>query len=106
MTSPPSRKSIDTFLRMNGHLECDNDEAYAFFMRRFETRTFRFTELSRPQVQVQVGGIGDAESPYSVLDLYRGPQEDTSPHKIAHCLVVPPEQSTSCPCGLINCRQH
>ena len=47
MTSPPSRKSTDTFLRMNGHrIECDNDEAYAFFMRRFETRAFRFNELS------------------------------------------------------------
>ena len=47
MTTSPSRKSTDTFLRMNGHfIECDNDEAYAFFMRRFETRTFQFDELS------------------------------------------------------------
>ena len=39
--------ATDTFLRMNGHfIECDNDEAHAFFIRRFETRTFRFTELS------------------------------------------------------------
>ena len=37
----------DTFLRMNGHfISCDNDEAYAFFMRMFETSSFRFTELN------------------------------------------------------------
>lgn len=36
----------DTFLRMNGwFIDCDNEEAYAFFMRLFETRAFRFTEL-------------------------------------------------------------
>ena len=39
--------ATDTFLRMNGHfIKCDNDEAYAFFMRRFETHSFRFSELS------------------------------------------------------------
>ena len=37
----------DTFLRMNGHfINCDNDEAYAFFMRMFETSSFQFTELN------------------------------------------------------------
>ena len=37
----------DTFLRMNGHfINCDNDEAYAFFIRMFETSSFRFTELN------------------------------------------------------------
>jgi len=37
----------DTFLRMNGHfINCDNDEAHAFFMRMFETSSFRFTELN------------------------------------------------------------
>ena len=37
----------DTFLRMNGHfINCDNDEAYAFFMRMFEASSFRFTELN------------------------------------------------------------
>ena len=36
----------DTFLRMNGRfIDCDNEEAYAFFMRLFETGAFRFTEL-------------------------------------------------------------
>lgn len=36
----------DTFLRMNGQfIDCDNEEAYAFFMRLFETGAFRFTEL-------------------------------------------------------------
>ena len=36
----------DTFLRMNGRfIDCDNEEAYAFFMRLFETGSFRFTEL-------------------------------------------------------------
>ena len=37
----------DTFLRMNGHfINCDNDEAYAFFIRMFEASSFRFTELN------------------------------------------------------------
>ena len=37
----------DTFLRMNGHfINCDNDEAYAFFMRMFKASSFRFTELN------------------------------------------------------------
>lgn len=36
----------DTFLRMNGRfIDCGNEEAYAFFMRLFETGAFRFTEL-------------------------------------------------------------
>lgn len=36
----------DTFLRMNGRfIDCDNEEAYAFFMHLFETGSFRFTEL-------------------------------------------------------------
>ena len=38
--------SSDTFLRMNGHfIGCDSDGAYAFFMRLFETHSFRFAEL-------------------------------------------------------------
>ena len=37
----------DAFLRMNGHyIDCDNDEAYAFFRQMFEDSTFRFSELS------------------------------------------------------------
>ena len=37
----------DTFLRMNGRfINCDNDEAYAFFMRMFKASSFRFTELN------------------------------------------------------------
>ena len=37
----------DTFLRMNGRfINCDNDEAYAVFMRMFEAGSFRFTELN------------------------------------------------------------
>ena len=36
----------ETFLRMNGHfIDCDSEEAYAHFMRLFETNTFRFAEL-------------------------------------------------------------
>ena len=38
--------ATDTFLRMNGRfIDCDNEEAYAFFMHLFETGSFRFTEL-------------------------------------------------------------
>ena len=37
----------DTFLRMNGYyIKCDNDEAYDFFKRMFEARSFRFTNLN------------------------------------------------------------
>ena len=38
--------ATDLFLRMNGHfIDCDNDEAYAFFMRLFEMNSFRFAQL-------------------------------------------------------------
>ncbi len=38
--------ATDTFLRKNGSfIDCDNDEAYRFFMRLFETHSFRFAEL-------------------------------------------------------------
>ena len=38
--------TTDTFLRKNGHfINCDNDDAYAFFMRLFHTNTFRYAEL-------------------------------------------------------------
>ena len=37
----------DTFLRMNGYyINCDNDEAYAFFKRMFGASSFRFTNLN------------------------------------------------------------
>ena len=36
----------DTFLRMNGHfIDCENEEAYAFFMHLFETGSFHFAAL-------------------------------------------------------------
>lgn len=36
----------DTFLRLNGHyIDCDDDEAYAFFMGNLEAGSFRFAEL-------------------------------------------------------------
>jgi len=38
--------ATDTFLRMNGHfINCDHEEAYAYFMGLFETNRFRFAEL-------------------------------------------------------------
>ena len=38
--------STDAFLRKNGSfIDCDNDETYRFFMRLFETNSFRFAEL-------------------------------------------------------------
>ena len=38
--------ATDSFLRKNGSfIDCDNDEAYRFFMRLFETNSFRFAEL-------------------------------------------------------------
>ena len=36
----------DAFLRLNGHfIDCDNIEAYGFFIGLFETGSFRFAEL-------------------------------------------------------------
>ncbi len=36
----------ENFLRMNGRfIECDDRKAYDFFMRLFETNSFRFAEL-------------------------------------------------------------
>jgi death-on-curing protein len=36
----------DTFLALNGYfIDCDNDEAYKYFMQLFETNSFRFEEL-------------------------------------------------------------
>ena len=38
--------TTDAFLRRNGSfIDCDNDEAHRFFMRLFETNSFRFAEL-------------------------------------------------------------
>ena len=38
--------ATDTFLRKNGQfIDCDNDEAYQFFMQLFETNSFRFAQL-------------------------------------------------------------
>ena len=37
----------EAFLRMNGYfIECDSEDAYAFFMQLFETNSFRFAELA------------------------------------------------------------
>lgn len=36
----------DAFLRMNGYyIDCDNDEAHAFFMMLFDNNSFRFNNL-------------------------------------------------------------
>ena len=38
--------TTDAFLRKKGSfIDCDNDEAHRFFMRLFETNSFRFAEL-------------------------------------------------------------
>ena len=38
--------TTNTFLRRNGRfIDCDNDEAYQFFMGLFETHSFRFAQL-------------------------------------------------------------
>ena len=38
--------TTDTFLRKNGQfIDCDNDEAYEFFMGLFETNSFRYAQL-------------------------------------------------------------
>ena len=46
--------STDSFLRKNGSfIDCDNDDAYRFFMQLFETSSFRFAEL-RPWLKEHV----------------------------------------------------
>jgi death-on-curing protein len=38
--------TTDTFLRMNGYfIDCEDEEAYAFFMQLFEMGSFRFAAL-------------------------------------------------------------
>ncbi len=38
--------ATDVFLRKNGgFIECDNNQAHRFFMKLFETNTFRFKKL-------------------------------------------------------------
>lgn len=38
--------ATDAFLRFNGYyIHCDNDEAYAYFMKLFESSAFRFDNL-------------------------------------------------------------
>ena len=38
--------ATDTFLRMNGYyIECDNDAAYAYFIKLVESNAFRFDNL-------------------------------------------------------------
>ena len=38
--------ATEAFLRMNDHfIDCDDDDAHRFFMRLFETNSFRFAEL-------------------------------------------------------------
>ena len=38
--------TTDSFLRMNGHfIDCDNREAHGFFMKLFETNSFRYAQL-------------------------------------------------------------
>ena len=38
--------ATDAFLRLNGYyIECDNDEAYRYFISLFETNAFRFDNL-------------------------------------------------------------
>ena len=39
--------ATEAFLRMNGYyIDCESEEAYAFFMQLFETNSFRFKELA------------------------------------------------------------
>ena len=38
--------ATDTFLRLNGYyIDCDNDEAHAYFIKLFEMNAFRFGNL-------------------------------------------------------------
>ena len=40
--------TTDAFLRINGRfIDCDNQEAYEFFMHLFETYSFRFGQVAR-----------------------------------------------------------
>ena len=47
----------DTFLRLNGHvIDCDNDDAHAFFMQMLEAGSFRFAEL-KPWLEQKVSPL-------------------------------------------------
>ncbi len=47
----------DTFLRLNGRfIDCDDDEAYAFFMENLEAGSFRFAGL-KTWLQEKVAGL-------------------------------------------------
>ncbi len=38
--------ATDAFLRLNGYyIDCDNDEAYTYFMKLFESNAFRVDKL-------------------------------------------------------------
>lgn len=38
--------AADTFLRLNGYyIDCDNEEAYGYFMQLFGSNAFRFDSL-------------------------------------------------------------
>ena len=51
--------TTEVFLDMNGHfIDCDDREAYEFFMRLFETHSFRFAQL-RSWLEENVGPIGE-----------------------------------------------
>ena len=40
--------TADAFLRMNGqYIDCEDEEAYVFFMELFDTNAFRFAELEQ-----------------------------------------------------------
>ena len=41
--------ATDTFLRMNGHfIDCENEEAYGFFMQLFEMGSFALRSTGTP----------------------------------------------------------
>ena len=51
--------ATDVCLRLNGRfIDCDGDETYGFFMRLFETNSFRFAQL-RTWLEENVRPVGE-----------------------------------------------
>ena len=51
--------ATDVFLRLDGRIiDCDGDETYEFFMRLFQTNSFRFDQL-RTWLEEHVRPIGE-----------------------------------------------
>ena len=60
--------ATDVFLRLDGRIiDCDGDETYEFFMRLFQTNSFRFDQL-RTWLEEHVRPVGEILMPSNRQD--------------------------------------